>query len=745
MDPEGSPRAATHEIVIPIDGMTCAACAGRIAKVVSKVDGVRDVDVSFAAERARVVLDSPTEQLPLVLERIRTAGYAPRGAAADLLRDDGAGVSQSKRSRWDGAPTAFALVIGLVQMTTMLVAGHHSRWVAPFQLVSTLPVLLVGRHFFVRALAALRAREADMNVLVAVGTGTAMAYSTAVVLLPSAFETTHDVHFESVTWIIALVGLGKVLETRAKRRATRDLHALHRLVPERAMLRTPDGSTREVAARTIARTEIVVLSPGARAPVDGIVVTGTSELDESSLTGESTPRAVGPGDAVRAGAVNLSGAVDVRATAVGSDTMLARVVRLVETAQTSRAPVQRLADRVSRIFVPTILLVAAGAASLWWMLGPAPRLEHALVTFVSVVVVSCPCALGLATPMALVVGIGRAAREGVVFRSGEALELTASVDTVALDKTGTLTEGRPGVSRVVASDEGDRAVIDLLTVAASVERSSEHPIARAIVAEAERRGAHTLAGTAFRASPGLGASLEVDGVVWRVGTARWLASCGVSTEGGPAHEASPGDTLVAIARGTTFAGWIAVRDSTRREACAVVRRLDGLGLATVVLSGDRGAVVAELSREVGISEAYGDLLPADKLDHIERLEREGRRVAMVGDGVNDAPALARATVGMAMGTGTDTASEACDVTLLAGGLAPLPRTIVLARATMRTVRRNLAWAFAYNIALVPVAAGALYAPFGITLAPAMAALAMTASSLSVVLSSLWLGRLRLHD
>ena len=752
-DPAVEPVASRDDVVvIPVTGMTCTACANRVQRALAAAPGVTNPEVSFAARSAKVRLADPEKDLATALDAILGAGYEPAANAQQILAKRGA-IEAAKadvaRQRRDGARALLALGIAAVQMAFgMRFMGHGAalapgmagpathpmlRWIL---LVSTLVVIVIARGFFVRAWAALRARTADMNTLVALGAGTAFLYSAAATISPSWFATdAHppDVHFEAASFILAFVLVGRTLEERARARTTSAQSGLLELVPAFARL-VRDGKDVRVPASDIREGDVFVLKPGARAPADGVVVEGASQLDEALLTGESRRVPKREGDAIHAGTLAVDGVLRARATKTGRDTRIARIAALVEDAQATRAPVQRLADRISAYFAPGIVIIAALSAVVWWMLGPEPKLVHAITTFVTVVVVSCPCALGLATPTAIATAIGRGAQLGILLRSGDALERAANVDTVAIDKTGTLTEGEPTVVDFVTIPE-NADENEALRLAAAVETGSEHPVGEAIVAEAEARGIVVPAITKFVATAGGGARAEVEGHDVRVGSMSWLEETGVPMSEGGAPEAAFGVAVDGVLRGHAK-----VADALRSEAAQVVARLQAMGIRVVVLTGDREEVARAVGAALHVEDVRSELGPEQKLAALDELAAEGRKVAMCGDGVNDAPALARAHVGIAVGGATDVAADASDVTLMTGGVAHLPDTLELARRTLRVVRQNLAWAFAYNLALVPIAAGVLVPWFGYRMPPALASAAMALSSISVVLSSLRLRR-----
>ncbi|MDB4934308.1 MAG: heavy metal translocating P-type ATPase [Labilithrix sp.] len=738
-------------LVIPVTGMTCTACANRVQRAIAKAPGVVRAEVSFATRAAKITLDDPTRDLPSALDAILGAGYEPAANAEQILSRRGAAAAakiEREQQRRDAGRAIAALAIAALQMLfSMPMMAHGGRMMPGLAgpamhpmlrwalLVSTLVVIVIARSFFVRAWSALKQRTADMNTLVALGSGTAFLYSAAATAWPSWFATEAqlpDVHFEAASFILAFVLLGRTIEARARSRTTSAQSGLLALVPAFANV-VRDGHEVRVAANEVRAGDVFVLRPGGRAPADGVVTEGSSQLDEALITGESRRVAKHVGDAIDAGTKAVDGLVHVRAVRTGTDTRIARIAALVEDAQATRAPVQRLADRIAAYFAPGIVALATASALAWWLFGPEPKLVHALTTFVTVVVVSCPCALGLATPTAIATAIGRAAQLGILVRSGDALERAARIDTVAIDKTGTLTEGEPAVVEFVALGGADED--EVLRLAAAVEKGSEHPVGEAIVAEAEARGLEVPPIAKFVATAGSGARADVRGLDVRVGAMAWLASEGITMPEGGAPDAAFGVAIDGVLRGHGM-----VADSLREDAPLAVAKLHAMSIRVVVLTGDREEIARAVGKALHVDDVRAELGPEGKLAALDELAKEGRRVAMCGDGVNDAPALARAHVGIAIGSGTDVAIDASDVTLLEGGIARLPDAIALARRSMRVIRQNLAWAFAYNVALIPIAAGALVPWLGYRMPPALASAAMALSSISVVLSSLRLRR-----
>jgi Cu+-exporting ATPase len=627
-----------------------------------------------------------------------------------------------------------------------------SRSLVWIQLLFASPVVLWGGWpFFVRGWASIRNFSPNMFTLIAIGTGTAYLYSVVAALLPDIFPASfrgHDgevaVYFEAASVITTLVLLGQVLELRARQRTSGAIRALLGLAPKTARLIRPDGVEVDLPLEDVHPGDLLRVRPGEKVPVDGVVIEGASAVDESMITGEPIPAQKDPGSSVTGGTVNSTGSFVMRAERVGSETLLAQIVRLVGEAQRSRAPIQRLADLVSFYFVPAVLIVAVLTFAAWAWFGPEPRLTFALVNAVAVLIIACPCALGLATPMSIMVGTGRGAMAGVLVRNAEALEVLEKVDTLVVDKTGTLTEGKPVLASLVAVDGVDEN--DLLRLAASLERGSEHPLAAAIVNGAEARNIQVTAATGFQSLTGRGVVGRVDGHAVSLGNDFVLDA--VSNEPGflRAHAEklrSEGQTVVFVKIDERLAGLLGVTDPIKESSIDAVRDLHAEGVRIRMLTGDNQITAEAVARRLGIDEVEAEVLPAEKSATIKRLQAEGRIVAMAGDGINDAPALAQADVGIAMGTGADVAMESAGVTLIKGDLRGIVRARRLSRATMRNIRQNLFFAFFYNLVGVPVAAGILYPFFGILLSPMLASAAMTFSSVSVISNALRLRNVKI--
>jgi Cu+-exporting ATPase len=714
--------AATDTVELALEGMTCAACAARIEKSLNRLDGVR-ASVNFAAETAQVSFPHGTLTVDALVDAVRRAGYQAHVQEAGTAVDHGAERDRLLRQ------FLFAAVLTapfLIEMAGMAAGRHHvlPLWL---QLALATPVQFVsGARFYRGAWHALRGGAANMDVLITLGTTIAWAYSAVVTL----GDLGYDVYFESGAVVIALVLLGKWLEARAKARTSEALRSLARLQPALARLEV-GGRVEEVPVERVKPGDVFVVRPGDAIPVDGVVLDGASSANESMLTGESMPVAKRAGAKVFAATVNGEGLLRCRATGVGRDTMLAGIVRLVALAQGSKAPVQQLADKVSAVFVPAVIGVALLTFGGWLVLG---TLEHALIHAVAVLVIACPCALGLATPTALMVGIGRAARAGILIRNAIALEHAGAMSELLLDKTGTLTDGRPSVAALVpAAGVAER---ELLGVAAALERGSEHPLARAVRERAAAAGIEGGLPQEFQAVAGKGVAGLVDGVPARLGSAAFIAELGVPIAGGELERlAAAGQTVVAVAAGGRLLGYLLVADRLRPTSSAAVGRLKALGVKVTMISGDQAATARAIAGQAGIDEVLAGVLPADKAAEVRARKRAGTVVGMAGDGINDAPALAAADVSFTLAAGTGVAIDTADVTLMRDDLRAIADTVDLSRRTVSKVRQNLFLAFVYNVLGIPLAA------FGL-LSPVIAGAAMALSSVSVVTNSLALGRWR---
>ncbi len=731
----------------PVKGMHCAACVGKVEGALLGVSGVSRAAVNLATERATVWLDPARAGIDALRAAVDAAGYTvPEEIAATPEAQD---RERAERAREDRRLRVRFLVGAALSVPVLLGSMHTVFPWAPAVLrepwvlfALTTPVQFwVGWQFHAAFVRELWHRSASMNTLVSIGTSAAYFFSVAVTLWPHRFMATGAMpYYEASALLVTFLVLGRWLEARARGGTSEAIRRLMALRPRTARV-FRDGVERDVAIEDVVVGDVVRVRPGERIAVDGEVVDGVSAVDESMLTGESLPVEKGPGAAVVGGSVNRTGTFTFRATRVGAATVLARIITLVEEAQGSKAPIQRLADRVAAVFVPVVLVVAALTFGLWWAVGPAPAFFYALTNAVGVLVIACPCAMGLATPTAIMVGTGKGAELGVLIRSAEALEQLHQVTVVVFDKTGTLTVGRPVVTDVVPAPGA--GADEVLALAAAAEQGSEHPLGEAIVAEAKARGLALPPVSEFQAVPGQGVdALAEDGRIL-LGNARMMAARGVEVgalEDRARALAADGKSVVHVAFGGEALGLVAVADVLKPEARQVVAALGGLGIEVVMITGDTRLTAEAIARQAGISRVLADVPPEQKAAEVERLREGGRLVAMVGDGINDAPALARADVGIAMGSGTDVAMEAAQVTLMRGDLRGVTAAVALSRRTIRIIRENLGWAFGYNLVLVPVAAGALYPVAGILLSPILAGAAMALSSVSVVANSLRLKR-----
>ncbi len=721
-----------------IRGMRCAACAAAVERAVKALPGTDRVYVNIATAQLTLLADPERTPVARIEQAVRGAGFTAEPVAERQLQMPGEEAPEG--------PTRVLVACGFA-LLLLYAALHHplglpfpplsTRGEGVLQLVLLLPVLAAGWRFYDSGFAALRRRSPNMDSLIAVGTAAAVSYSGY--LLLRGGEGAHF-HFDGAGMILALIMLGKYLEGRSRYRASGAIRELMKLAPPTALRLEPDEREQEVPLAEVQPGDRLRVRPGMRIPVDGEVLSVASAVDESMLTGESLPVEKGPGDRVVGASVNTSGTLVIRATGVGSDTVLGRIIELVQEAQGSRPPIARLADRVAGVFVWGVLLIAAVTFVVW--LAASREFPTALEFALAVLVVACPCALGLATPIALIVGLGQGAREGILIRSGTALEQLGAVRTVVFDKTGTLTRGRPELTGIHPVPGTGYAADDLLKLAAAAEQSSEHPLARALVRAAQERSLYLGRVAEFRAEPGFGVSARLNGQRVLAGREQLLTGAGVTVRTGKLS-LPPGQSQIFLALDGTFLGVLCVADRVRPEAVAAIRELRRLGLRTVMLSGDRREVAEAVARELGLDDFRAELLPEDKVAALRELRNSGAApVAMVGDGVNDAPALAAAEVGIAIGSGTDSALAAAGVVLMHNSLLAVPTAVKLSRRTMRIIRENLFWAFCYNVIGIPLAAGVWYPVLGWKLSPVFCALAMAASSVSVVLNALRLRRFR---
>ena len=773
----------TERVSIPVSGMTCAACQARVQKALQKTPGVVDATVNLMTNSATVAFDPTVATPDALVARIRDTGYGAELAPPDrtaIEEQEAQDRAQEKEFRELRAKAVVSLLAGLVAMLASmpLMSGEHAhgvvadpfmRWVmtsltpglraampwlysVPSSVLSwgllaiTLVVMLwAGRHFYTRAWAAFRHHSADMNTLIAVGTGAAFLYSVLATVAPGFFTSrglAPDVYYEAVILIIALILVGNALEARAKRQTSAALRALAALQPPTARV-DRDGAVVDLPVEQVRHGDLVLVRPGERVPVDGEIVSGSSAVDESMLTGESLPVEKGAGARVIGGTINRTGAFRYRATTLGAESVLSRIVTLMRQAQGSRAPIQRLADRISAVFVPIVLSLAIATFVAWYIAADTAPAVRAFAAAVAVLIIACPCAMGLAVPTAVMVSTGRGAAKGVLIKGGEALQRAGSIGTVVLDKTGTVTEGKPVVTDVVVAPTSPFEEEKAVALLASLESSSEHPLAESVVEHAKARGLALSTPESFASHTGRGVTGVVQDRALTVGNRALMTDWAIDVTPLAAESdrlSGEGKSPMFVAIDGALAMLVAVADpikSTSREAIAAMR---GLGLDVVMLTGDVPRTAHAVAARAGIEHVVAGVLPEGKVAEIEKLQSGGRVVAMVGDGINDAPALARADVGIAIGSGSDIAIEASDITLMRGDLRGVTDAIALSRRTMRTMRQNLFWAFIYNVIGIPIAAGVLYPAFGILLSPILASAAMAFSSVSVVSNSLRLRR-----
>jgi Cu+-exporting ATPase len=751
LDRAGYP-VQTQTIRLNVSSMSCASCVGRVDKALAAVPGVLEVNVNLAAETATVTYVEGAIKISDLLKAATDAGYPAEPADSALPEEHSARKAGEARNlaRKTAFAATMALPVFLLEMGAHLVPGmhemigrtigHQTSWMIQFVL-TTVVLFWPGRHFYAKGFPALLKGAPDMNSLVAVGTGAAYLYSLTALFAPALLPVaSRAVYFEAAAVIVVLILLGRWMEARAKGRTGAAIQKLLSLQARTARVLV-DGEPQDVAIERIGTGDILVVRPGERIAVDGEVTQGSAHVDESMITGEPLPVSKSGGDPVTGGTVNGTGSFRFRATRVGADTTLAQIIRMVEQAQGAKLPIQGLVDRITLWFVPAVMALAALTVLVWLLFGPSPALSYAFVAGVSVLIIACPCAMGLATPTSIMVGTGRAAEMGVLFRKGDALQQLTSVDVIALDKTGTVTQGRPELTDMVLADGVDRA--DILALVAAVETQSEHPIAEAIVraAQAENAARHDV--ESFESITGYGVRAKVAGHEVLVGADRLMVREGLSI--GSLAEAEGrlavlGRTALFAAVDGRVAAVIGVSDPVKPASAAAIGALHRLGLEVAMITGDKRETADAIARETGIDHVIAGVLPDGKVAALNELRQGGRRIAFVGDGINDAPALAHADVGIAIGTGTDVAIESADVVLMSGDLRGVVNAFEVSGRTMRNIRQNLFWAFGYNVALIPVAAGVLYPTFGLLLSPVLAAGAMALSSVFVLTNALRLRR-----
>lgn len=746
--------APDRELDLAIEGMTCASCVSRVEKALKKVPGVSNASVNLATERATIWAPAGLVPAEALEAAVRTAGYEAHTVTATDEPED---ISEKRDAEASALARSLAIAALLTLPVFVLEMGSHlipalhhwvqmtlGPWNAYLQFALTTLVLLgPGLVFFRKGLPALFRLAPDMNALVAIGAGAAYLYSTVATFLPGLLpEGTGFVYFEAAAVIVTLVLFGRMLEARAKGRTGAAIRKLVKLRPKTARI-LRDGQPVEVELDTVKVGDILLVRPGDQIAVDGVVTEGASFVDEAMITGEPVPVEKGVGAAVVGGTINKTGSFSFRAEKVGADTVLAQIIRMVESAQGAKLPIQALVDKVTAWFVPAVMLAAAATFLVWLIFGPEPALSFALVNAVAVLIIACPCAMGLATPTSIMVATGRAAEFGVLFRKGDALQTLRDATVVAFDKTGTLTEGRPTLTDLVAVNPAERDSV--LRLAAAVESRSEHPIGLALATAAREAGLDLPAVTGFEAVPGHGVRATADGRAIAVGAARFMTKLGIDVArfaDEAARLGAEGRSPLYVAIDGELAAILAVADPIKPGSAAAISALHKLGRRVVMITGDNRATAEAIAAKLGIDEVRAEVLPDGKVAAVEGLRRDGAKIAFVGDGINDAPALAAADVGIAIGTGTDVAIESADVVLMSGDVGGVVKAIGLSEATIRNIKENLFWAFAYNTALIPIAAGALYPAFGLLLSPMLAAGAMAMSSVFVVGNALRLKRYR---
>ncbi|MGO2136263.1 heavy metal translocating P-type ATPase [Marinobacter sp.] len=739
-----APAQSDDQVHLAVTGATCASCVNTIEKALKSVSGVTHAHMNLADNTATATGAAAPQAL---IQAVESSGYGASVIEDADAADDQKQEKDKKQYKTLLVKMAISLGLGVGLMVwgmgfgSMTVSdANQSTWLG-LGLLTLIVMAGTGGHFYVGAWKAFRHHNANMDTLIALGTGTAWLYSMTVTSIPDALpEMARHVYFEASAMIIGLINLGQALELRAKGKTS---EAVRRLLDLRAKTARVirDGQEQDIPVEDVRKGDHIRVRPGEKLPVDGKIVEGSTRIDESMLTGEPMPASKAAGDEVSAGTLNTHGGIVYEATRVGSETALAQIIRLVKKAQGSKPAIGRLADKISSVFVPSVMLIAVAAALVWYNLGPEPAVVHMMVAATTVLIIACPCALGLATPMSVMVGVGKAAEYGALIRQGDALQTAGKLDLVILDKTGTITEGHPAVTSVHTAGGSDESA--LLALAAGLEQHSEHPLAEAIVNKAKEQNAQPLKVTGFEALNGKGVAGEYDGDTIRLGNRRWLEAEGLSLSNlGDAEKTitEEAGTPLFLARGTEVLGVIGVADAIKADSQAAIRRLHDAGIKVMMVTGDIDATAKAISAKTGIDDYRAEVLPEDKADVVNEMRGKGYTVAMVGDGINDAPALAAADVGFAIGTGTDVAIESAAITLMRGSLHGVPDAIEISRATVKNIHQNLFGAFAYNSLGIPIAAGLLYPIWGILMSPILAGAAMSLSSVTVVTNA---NRLRL--
>lgn len=747
-----------NQTIIPISGMTCASCAKAVERSVGKLDGVQTVDVNFATEKASISYIPEKVKLSEIKEAIKKAGYEPRDAEnKNAVDEDKIRKEKEVKSLWIKfiVSAVFAVPLFYIAMGQMIKEPFGPlplpQIINPdinplnfglIQLFLTIPIVIAGYKFYTIGTKAILSKSPNMDSLIAIGTGAALLYSLYSLYLTfnGDMMAIHNMYFESAGVIITLVLLGKFLESVAKGKTSEAIKKLMGLSPKTAII-IKDNKEIEIPIEEVEVGDVIVVKPGSKIPVDGIVVEGHTSVDESMLTGESIPVEKSVGSHVVGASINKNGTIKFKAEKVGSDTAISQIIKLVEDAQGSKAPIAKLADVISGYFVPIVFAIAVIVSIAWFISGK--DIEFALSIFIAVLVIACPCALGLATPTAIMVGTGKGAENGILIKGGEALESTHKINTIVFDKTGTITEGKPVVTDIIT--DGDINKDELLKIAASAEKGSEHPLGEAIVKEGEKKNLGLYNIDKFVAIPGHGIEVEIESKGILLGNKKLMQDRKIALrklEEISDKLAAEGKTPMYIAINNKIAGIIAVADIVKESSAKAIMKLHDMGIEVAMITGDNKKTADAIARQVGIDKVLAEVLPQDKSSEVKKLQSEGRFVAMVGDGINDAPALAQADIGMAIGSGTDVAMESADIVLMKSDLMDVPTAIKLSRSTMRNIKENLFWAFAYNVIGIPIAAGVLYLFGGPLLNPVIAALAMAFSSTSVLLNALRLKRFK---
>ena len=750
----------SSRVTIPVAGMTCAVCAQRIEKAIGKLDGVVSISVNFAAEKATISYTPKKVKQSAIKEAITKAGYTPLEAAKiDSVDIDRKRKKKEIRTLYIKfiVASAFALpllYVAMAPMIGMVISGvnlpfpsaldpmNYPLVFALLQLLLTIPIVCAGYKFYTVGFKALVQRSPNMDSLIAIGTSAAVIYSVinTFQIAVGNFARVDYLYYETAGVIIALILLGKTLEAISKGRTSEAIKKLMGLAPKTAII-IDNGTEKEIPIDEVEIGDIIVVKPGAKIPVDGMVVDGHTAIDESMLTGESMPVDKKAGDAVYAASINTTGTIQFTAEKIGADTALAQIIKLVEDAQSSKAPIAAMADKVSGVFVPIVCLIAV-VAGIAWFIGTGD-ITFALRIFIAILVIACPCALGLATPTAIMVGTGKGAENGILIKGGEALETAHKINTIVFDKTGTITEGKPAVTDVIAVKGGSPD--DLLKFTASAEKGSEHPLGQAIVAGAQSKGFELFKADDFNSLTGRGIEAKINGQAILAGNRKLMDERKISLaelETESDRLASEGKTPMYVVIDGKLSGIVAVADVVKESSCAAIERLRKMGVEVAMITGDNKKTAAAIARQVGIDKVLAEVLPQDKSDEVKKLQAGGRKVAMVGDGINDAPALAQADIGIAIGSGTDVAMESADIVLMRSDLMDVPTAIYLSKRTIRNIKQNLFWAFGYNVCGIPIAAGLLYLFGGPLMNPMFAAAAMSLSSVSVLTNALRLKRFK---